>query len=773
MSPSTAPRSTAPAIRPAAALPVAPTPDPGWRIVEEGLNIAREHEIESLFAISNGYLGTRASLAEGSPLSTPATLIAGVYDVEEHSPDIPELVVMPDWMRVRALVDGEPLEPGRGELLEHRRILDLRQGLFWREWRHRDPEGRTFRLRALRLASLADRHVLLQSLAFSTENFAGDFTLETRIEPPPRHPTLPGVRAIRDHAERAASEPGPGDAAAAPMALTLHTPTTGTTVAFASTATLRPADGDAEVREETAADGRLVQRIAARVEIGGVYRLDRIVSVFTSRDTDHPAEAAARHLEALRRRGADALIADHVAAWSERWRAADVQLDGDDDAQRAIRFACYHLIAAANPEDERVSIPARALTGPSYSGHVFWDTEIYMLPFYIHTHPETARALLLYRWHTLPAAREKARAFGYRGAFYAWESAADGVEATPRLVLAPDGKVVTIRTGELEVHISADVAYGVWRYWHATRDDAFLLDAGAEILIETARFWASRGRIEDDGRFHIRNVIGPDEYHVDVHDNAYTNGMAAWNLECAADTAALIARRWPDRWDDLRRRLRLEPDEPDTWRQLADAVYLPIDPQTGLIEQFQGFFDLEEVDLAAYEPRTAPMDVILGRERTRRSQVLKQPDVLMLIALLWDRFPPRVREANFRYYDPRTGHGSSLSPSIHALLAARLGDTETAARYFRQSAEIDLADNMGNAAGGVHAAALGGLWQAVVFGFAGARFSDRGPAFEPHLPAGWDALRFSLQWRGVTYHVAIDADGAVSREPESPDPTPE
>jgi trehalose/maltose hydrolase-like predicted phosphorylase len=747
------------------ALPTTPTPDPRWRIVEEGLNIAREHEIESIFAISNGYLGTRGSLAEASSFSTPATLIAGVYDVEEHSPDIPELVVMPDWMRLCAFVDGQPFEAGRGEILEHRRILDMRQGLFWREWRHRDPEGRIFRLRALRLASLADRHALVQSVVFTPENFAGRIALETRIEPPPRHEMLPGVRAVRVRPE------APRNRATAPMALALRTPTTGTTVAFASTATLRPEGSARSVQEHPGDDGRLIQRIPVEVEIGGVYRLDRYVSVFTSRDTDRPDEAAARHLATLRRRGADALIADHVATWRDRWRAADVEIDGDDDAQRAIRFACYHLIAAANPEDERVSVPARALTGPSYSGHVFWDTEIYMLPFYIHTHPETARALLLYRWHTLPAAREKARAHGYRGAFYAWESAADGAEATPRRVLAPDGQIVTIRTGDLETHISADVAYGVWRYWRSTGDHAFILDAGAEILLETARFWASRGRFEDDGHFHIRNVIGPDEYHEDVDDNAYTNGMAAWNLECAAHTAALLARRWPDRWKELRRRTGLEPHEPAEWRRMAGAIYLPIDPRTGLIEQFQGFFDLEEIDLAEFEPRTAPIDVILGRERTRRSQVLKQPDVLMLIALLWDRFPARVREANFRYYDPRTAHGSSLSPSIHALLAARLGDLAAAERYFRQAAEIDLADNMGNAAGGVHAAALGGLWQAVVFGFAGARFSGSRPSFEPRLPAGWRALRFRVRWRGVTYRVAIEAGGAVSCEPEPEDRT--
>ncbi|HEX7119366.1 MAG TPA: glycosyl hydrolase family 65 protein [Longimicrobiales bacterium] len=752
-------------------LPVRPTPDPAWRIVEEGLNVAREHEIESLFAIANGYVGTRGSLAEGSPLSAPATFIAGVFDVRERSAGIPELVVMPDWMRLSVLVDGQPLATDRGVILEHRRILDLRQGLFWREWRHRDPNGRILHFHALRLASLADRHALYQVTALVPENFGGRVVFETLIEPPPPGPIpLPGARPERGPVETEPSRAPPAPPTAAAVALTLRTPTTGTTVAFASDSEFHPSAAVAAAREAETAGGRLVERVDAEVEIGAVYRLDRFVSVYTSRDTERPADAAARHLVALRDRGAAAIIEDHVAAWRERWRTAEIQVDGDDDALRALRFACYHLIAAANPEDEQSSVGARALTGHAYSGHVFWDTEIYMLPFYTHTHPPTARSLLMYRWHTLPAAREKARALGFRGAFYAWESTPDGREATPRRVLAPDGRVVLIRNGEQETHISADIAYGVWQYWHATGDDAFLLDAGAEILLETARFWASRGRLEDDGRFHIRGVIGPDEYHEDVDDDAYTNGMAAWNLERAADVARLLARRWPERWRALCSRLDLRDNELREWRRLADAVHLGSDPRTGVIEQFEGYFALEEIDVAAYEPRTAPMDVILGPDRTRRSQVIKQPDVLMLIYLLWDRFPPRVREANFRYYDPRTGHGSSLSPSIHALLAARLGDGERAKRYFRQAAEIDLADNMGNAAGGVHAASLGGLWQAAIFGFAGTRLGSDGPAFEPRLPHAWRGLRFPLRWRDATLRVSIDAAGRVSCDAEPAEP---
>jgi len=252
---------------------------------------------------------------------------------------------------------------------------------------------------------------------------------------------------------------------------------------------------------------------------------------FARGDARHdPGDSARLALTRARRVGWPGVVASHAEAWGRRWEVGDVAVEGNDAAQRALRFAVYHLVSAANPEDERVSIGPRGLTGDAYLGHVFWDTEIFLLPFYTLTWPEAARALLMYRYHTLPAARAKAARLGYRGALYAWESADTGDEATPPHVVGPDGMVIPILCGTQEQHISADVAYAVWHYWQATEDTAFLLEAGAEIVLETARFWASRATLEDDGRFHIRRVIGPDEYHESVDDNAYTNVLARWNL---------------------------------------------------------------------------------------------------------------------------------------------------------------------------------------------------------------------------------------------------
>jgi trehalose/maltose hydrolase-like predicted phosphorylase len=336
-------------------------------------------------------------------------------------------------------------------------------------------------------------------------------------------------------------------------------------------------------------------------------------------------------------------------------------------------------------------------------------------------------------------------------------------------VATPDGRIIRILTGEQEHHVSADVAYAVHQYWRATGDDDFMLNAGGDILIETARFWASRAQMEDDGRAHIRAVIGPDEYHEGIDDNAYTNVMARWNLNRAADAVAVLQRKWPADWKRLSMRIGLEEDEPTVWRRIADALVIGFHAETGLFEQFEGYFGLAEADVAAYESCGVPIDLCLGPERTRQSKAIKQADVVALSALLWDEWPRAVHEANFNYYEPRTAHGSSLSPAIYALVAARLGYGERALHYFRQAGEVDLANNMGNAAGGVHMAALAGLWQAAVFGVAGLRLQEEGLAFDPHLPPGWTEMRCSVQWRGCLVRVTLQADPArIGVEVEGP-----
>jgi trehalose/maltose hydrolase-like predicted phosphorylase len=393
-------------------------------------------------------------------------------------------------------------------------------------------------------------------------------------------------------------------------------------------------------------------------------------------------------------------------------------------------------------------------------------------PFFLFTEPHTARALLMYRYHTLSGARNKARALGYRGALYAWESTDTGEETTPPFISVPGIGRQAILTGLEEHHLAADIAYAIVQYRQATEDDQFFFEYGAEMLLEIARFWASRAGLGDDGRYHIRKVIGPDEYHDSVDDNAYTNVMAQWALRAGLDAAAELQGHRPARWQSLTLGLDITMNELEDWRRVADQLYTGFDPSTKRYEQFAGFFGLKEFDLTGHDTADKTMDVRLGWEGLQKVQVLKQADVVMLMFLLWDSFPPEVREANFRFYEPRTAHDSSLSPSSHALVAARLGDLELADRYLRQAARIDLdftRKGWAGATGGVHIAALGGIWQALAFGFLGMQPSDAGLRFEPHIPKHWGELRLPLRWRGRQLR-AVARPGAMAITLESGDP---
>ena len=725
----------------------APTPQADWTLVEDGYDIRYESSVESRFAIGNGFLGVRASRAVSRAAiwvpwlrwqtwcAWPRAYVAGLFDTPDTDPPVPALVPVADWLRVRIKVDGETVLLRAGETLAHTRTLDMRRGLMIAEWRQRTPAGAVVHIRSLRLVSQADRAIGLQLMELEIDGPPAAVTLEASFEGAGL-----GMETLRLEQDLGAWRTAQG----------------GRMVAMAGDATLSVAG----VPLAPATPVPLTWRWAWTSTPGATVSLRRIIAVARGDGTDEnlPADAVRGALiRAARDSGWRAVLAAHEAAWSARWAHSDIVVTGNPAAQRALRFAAYHLISAANPDDPLVSVGARALTGDVYLGHAFWDTEIYLLPFYILTWPEAARALLLYRHHTLAGARAKAAAGGWRGAMYAWESADTGMETTPERVIAGDGKLVDVLSGKLEQHITADVAHAVWQYWQATGDDLFLRDAGAEILLDTARFWASRARMEADGHTHIRDVIGPDEYHEHVDDNAYTNVMARWNIRRGLDAAAWLRTHWPQHWADVSGRLHLDAAELAAWHGTADALVTGFDAATGLFEQFAGYFEREDIDLAQFAGQATPLDLVLGRERTRGSQVLKQADVVALLALRGEEFPPAVQRANFAYYAPRCAHGSSLSRAMHAVVAARLGEMALASRYFDDSTALDLSDATAGAAGGVHIAALGGLWQAAVFGFAGISLGADALSLDPRLPRTWQGLEFCVRWRGRRVRIGIAA----------------
>jgi trehalose/maltose hydrolase-like predicted phosphorylase len=724
-----------------------PTADPGWVLEERGYDPLRESSIEARFAIGNGFLGVRGARAiSRGPMwvswqhtlnwaSWPRFYVAGLFDTPNAEPPVPALVPAADWLRVRIRLNGKLLLRRTGDTLYYRRFLDMRRGVLLTEWRQREPGGVVVGAHTLRMVSQSERAIGLQLVRLEVEQGQVDVAFEALFEGTGLG--LEEVRLEQDLGVWRTEQSAKGLAMAGAPVLQL--------------------DGDAIPPR---ALDRFKWSWSWTSVPGQIASFQRLVAVVRSDDLrEDPGPAARNALDKARQLGWRGVLDAHEAAWSNRWHCSDLEIEGDDAARQALRFSIYHLNSAANPADERVSIGARALTGDSYLGHVFWDTDIYLLPFYVTTWPEAARALLMYRHHTLPGARNKAARMGWRGAMYAWESTDTGEETTPEQIMGPNGKMVQVLCGTQEQHISADVAYAVWHYWQATGDDTFLLDAGGEILLETARFWASRAVPEADGHHHIRGVIGPDEYHEEIDDNAYTNIMARWNIRRGLDIAALLIERWPARWADLAGRLGLDDAELHQWRQVAETLVTGFDTRTGLLEQFAGFFKLEKIDLSDFAGRTVPMDVVLGRERTQRCQVLKQADVVALMALLPDEFDLPAKVANFRYYEPRCGHGSSLSRAMHAIVAARLGETEMALRYFRETAATDLMDTAGGSAGGVHIAALGGLWQAAMFGFAGLALHADALALDPHLPPAWRSFGFRVHWRGRVVKVHIEQGG--------------
>ena len=519
---------------------------------------------------------------------------------------------------------------------------------------------------------------------------------------------------------------------------------------------------------------KVAQRIEFDAAEGATYSVDKMAAIFTSRDVA-PSLIERSCVDALaeaRSKGLDAVLEEHIEAWADKWRDCDVVIDGAPQALQAVRFSIYQLLIAAAAHDEGVNIGANALTGERYKGHVFWDTEIYLLPFYIYTQPAAARALLMYRFHTLAGALENARVNGYQGAQYAWESADTGIEATPKWTA--DG-VHRLWMSDEEFHITADVAYGILTYVTATDDLDFLADCGAEVLVQTSRFWVSRLERNDvKDRLELRRVMGPDEFHEHVDNNAFTNRMVQWHLRKAAETLIWLKTERVAAFERLTTRLRFEATEINRWTELADRIHVPRDHETGVIEQFDGYFKLEEVPITEWDDNGMPAyPTGYHHFNCTATTLIKQPDAVMLLYLLPDQFEDDTKRANYDFYEARTLHKSSLSPAVHSIMGIEVGDRTKAEQYFLRSALVDLTDNQANTEHGAHIASAGGTWQCAVFGFGGFRVKNGRMTFKPWLPDGWRELRFRLHWRGDHLAVTIQPDRAMFRLEASPDRTEE
>jgi len=718
-----------------------------WKITETSFDPKRLRHFETALTQGNGYLGTRATFDEYYPGEQRTTFVHGVFD--EVPVVFTHLVNFPDWTALDITLAGERFTLAAGTLLAYRRELDLRTGVLSRTIRWKSPQGRISNLWFDRFASLAEQHLLCQKILIMPENYSGEIQIVSRLDA-----STDTMRYQQWHWQGQGIEDGS-------IWLSLRTSATDIEAAMAQKVFLK---GGREVRVSIPDIVKMPSiSSTCQAENKQTICFEKFTSLYTSRDCDNPKSES---LSKLANPGEDpwnVALAANTETWGKEWDRCDVVVEGDDEAQLALRFSIYHLLIAAPRHEERVNIGAKTLSGYGYHGHAFWDTEIFMLPFFTFTRPEIAKNLLSYRYHNLPGAREKAREGGFQGAQFPWESAGDGLEVTPTWVpnSANRKNLVRIWTGDIEIHISSDIAFAIIQYWRLSQDDSFMARRGAEVILDSAKFWASRLEWNlQTQKYHLSDVIGPDEYHDHVDDNAYTNYLVSWHLHTAITVTDWLKAYDPQLASDLFASLAVDEQTISDWATKADQIFFPEQRSDGLIEQFAGYFKRTNVLASDFDPRSESIQSILGIEGANATQILKQPDVLMLMYLLSELFTPETIQANYDYYTPRTDltFGSSLGPSIQAIMATRLGSQEDAYENFMRAARADIEDVRGNAGDGIHGASAGGLWQAAVFGFGGLHIGTDRWYVQPHLPAHWKRLQFKFMWRGEEQVVDIHAE---------------
>ena len=727
-------------------------PPDEWRVVETAYSEPYAHRAESVFSLSNGYLGIRGSFDEGRPAHTPGTFVNGFHETWPivHTEDAyglaragQTIVNVPDATILRLYVDDEPLYVPTARLRRYERVLDMREGTLRRELDWSTASGKHVSVRSRRLVSLEHRHVAAMRLDITVHDRAAPVVVSSEIvnrqdvqfgdDEPERPAVSDPRRAARLHGR--VLEPVTTETDGLRIGLGYRTATSRMTLGLA-TELIVETDAPHQTRCTASADGGAVV-VTVDAQPGVPIRVTKLISYQTSRAVP-PAELVqrcGRTLDRVRRDGFEALVTAQRAQLDRFWDRADVRVDVGEltpRTQQAIRWNLFQ-VAQATWRAEGSGVPAKGLTAASYGGHYFWDTEIYLLPLLTYTRPRIARNLLRFRHSMLPSARERARELGHRGAMFPWRTI-NGREAS-----------AYFQAGTAQYHINADIAYAIRRYVNARGDTGFLAEVGAEMLVETARLWEDLGFYADDGEFHIHGVTGPDEYTTVVDDNGYTNLMARLNLSFAAEAVRILESERPDAYAALVEEVGLLPGELAAWERAAGAMHVPFDERRGIHPQDARFLDHETWDLDATPPEHFPLLLHYHPLDIYRHQVIKQADIVLAMYLLGDEFSDEHKRANFAYYDRLTTGDSSLSASVQSIVAAEVGDGEAALRHFRRALLMDLADVAGNASDGVHVAAAGGVWQTLVFGFGGVRDFDGHLSITPHLPTTWRRLEFSLR----------------------------
>lgn len=740
-----------------------------WRLVETRPHHEDLGLTETLFAVGNGYLGMRGNVTEGRDSHTHGTFINGFHETWpiQHAEEAygfarvgQTIVNAPDAKVIRLYVDDEPLLLSVADLIEYERNLDFRSGVLHRDIMWRTPGGKRVSVKVSRMVSFTERHLAVMQFEVTMLDQRAAIAVSSQILNRQDGEDEYHVRSAamgEGHDPRKSQGPTTrrvlepryswGSAADGRVVLGYRCVDSGMTLAVAADHRLETANNytkQVQVDDDVA---KLTYRIDA--EPGKRVVLTKFVAYHTSRGI--PArelvDRCRRTLDRANNQGYRSLLDDQRSWLAAFWERSDVEVEGQPQLQQAIRWNLFQL-AQATARAEGQGVPAKGVTGSGYSGHYFWDTEIYALPFLTYTTPQWARNALRFRYNLLGAARRRAGEVAQKGALFPWRTI-NGEEASAYYA-----------AGTAQYHIDADVAYALRKYLNATGDLDFLARESVDIFVETARMWVDLGfwRDEQDGTFHIHGVTGPDEYTTVVNDNLFTNVMARFNLRAAAEAVRELAERDPRAYDTMVTRLELEETEVENWEKAARDMAIPFDEHLGVHPQDQHFLEREVWDLDHTPLDKRPLLLHYHPLVIYRFQVIKQADVVLALYLQGEHFTPEQKRADFEYYDPITTGDSTLSAVVQSIMAAEVGYHDLALRYFLGALFVDLADRHHNASDGVHVASTGGVWGALTAGFAGFRDHDGEFTFDPRLPAEWESLTFKLALRGNRIKVTVRAD---------------
>jgi alpha,alpha-trehalose phosphorylase len=737
-----------------------------WRIREQRFADHWMGNAETIFSLSNGYLGMRGTLEEGRPSIEAGTFINGFHETWPivHAEEAygfartgQTIVNVPDASLMKLYVDDEPLFLPTARITDYERALDLREGVLTRDMNWSTPGGKQVQITSRRLVSFAHRHLAAISYEVVVDHDA---------------PIVVSSQVLNREDSRALDEPRNGNGAGgldsdprrakgfghrvlnakahfedAHRIITGYRTTNSKMTLAVGMDHVIDTDNPWRMQRTWSEDlGKVVFTIDAKA--GVPVRITKFFSYHTSRSVP-PAELVdrcTRSLDRAIRDGYGALETTQREFLADFWSRADVQVDGPRRVQQAIRWNLFQLLQSA-ARAETTGIPAKGLTGQAYEGHYFWDTEIYVLPFLTYTEPRVTRNLLRFRHSMLPLSRDRAREMSQRGALFPWRTI-NGEEASSYYA-----------AGTAQYHIDADIAFALKRYVDVRGDTDLLKEVGAEILIETARLWTDIGFYgPDSGAFHIHGVTGPDEYTTVVNDNAFTNLMARANLRYAVEVVLWLREDDPEAYRRIAHDTELDDDEVLGWQRAADAMFVPYDAERGIHPQDVNFLEKEVWDFDGTPKENYPLLLNYHPLVIYRHQVLKQADVVLAMVLLSDEFSLEQKRRNFDYYDPLTTGDSSLSACVQAILAAEIGYEEKALEYFQYALLMDLADVAGNVVDGVHIASTGGVWMTLAYGFGGMRDLHGELSFDPRLPQPWKRLAFSLRFHDRQLTVEFTHD---------------